>query len=42
MERFINLLSDDPEENYIDEMYHNATQEELEAMGAFDNLNKEV
>lgn len=42
MERFINLLSDDPEENYIDEMYHNATQEELETMGAFDNLNEEV
>ena len=41
MKKINESLLDDPEENYIDETYHNATKEELEAMGAFDNLNKE-
>ena len=30
---------EDEEEAYIDRMYHDASEEELRVMGAFDNLN---
>ena len=32
----------DPEEDEIDRLYHDASEEELRAMGCFDNLNEEV
>jgi hypothetical protein len=31
----------DTEEEYIDQMYHDYSEEELRAMGCFDNLREE-
>lgn len=37
----IELEDDQDEEDCIDRMYHDASEEELRAIGAFDNLNEE-
>lgn len=36
-----NLLSQHIEEDTIDKLYHDASEDELRKMGAFDNLNDE-
>jgi hypothetical protein len=39
--RFLLDTDFDPEEEELDSLYHDASEEELRAMGCFDNLNEE-